>query len=178
MIDIKKYNYITGNMTDVSYAVNRIIYFLEIEGNNALLLHSNRYIKSTNMKYLYSNKIEFSSFESFVEVISNTGNIFKVDILILDFWHLEVDQIMRYKIELDKLVDIKFVILARSFHYKKSDDINDFHIRSESNEFTFEPTEYVITDNISGWSSTISNLATSYIRDKKIEQIFNKDSDC
>ena len=35
--------------------------------------------------------------------------------------------------------------------------------------------EYLITDKISGWSSNLSGLTKSYIRDKKIDQLFNKD---
>ena len=34
---------------------------------------------------------------------------------------------------------------------------------------------HLITDKISGWSSNLSGLTKSYIRDKKIDQLFNKD---
>ena len=36
MIPIKKSNYITGNPSDVSYALSRIISFLETDGRNGL----------------------------------------------------------------------------------------------------------------------------------------------
>ena len=116
-------------------------------------------------------KVEFDNLTHFEELLSNKGNLFRVDLLVFDFWHLNVSSIIEYKSYIDKL-NIDYIILAKEFHYKSSDDVNDFHIKVESKESYV--TEYSITDKISGWSSSLSGLTKSYIRDKKIDQLFNK----
>jgi hypothetical protein len=172
MIQIKKCNYITGNPSDVSYAVNKIIDFLEIEGRNPVLFcKPKRSSSGSTLKYLMNNKIEFDNLVQFEELISDKGNLFRVDLLIFDFWHLNVSSIIEYKSYIDKL-GIDYIILAKEYHYKSSDDVNDFHIKVESRESY--KTEYLLTDKISGWSSNLSGLTKSYIRDKKIDELFNK----
>ncbi len=116
-------------------------------------------------------KIEFHNLNHFEELLSNKGKLFRVDLLVFDFWHLNVSSIIEYKSFIDKL-NIDYIILAKEYHYKSSDDVNDFHIKIESKELHIN--EYLITDKISGWSSNLSGLTKSYIRDKKIDQLFNK----
>jgi hypothetical protein len=171
MIEVKRCNYITGNPSDVSYAVKKIVDFLEIEGRNPLLLYKP---SESNIKYFLSTKIEFNNLNQFIEVIHDKSKLFRVDLLIFDFWHLSVSSIIEYKSHIDNL-GIDYIILAKEYHYKSSDDVNDFHVKSERKE-SFS-NEYWITDKISGWTSDLSGLTKSYIRNKKIDDIFNKDSE-
>ena len=172
MIQVKRCNYITGNPSDVSYAVNRIVDFLEMEGRNPVLFCKPKKSSSgSTIKYLMDPKIEFNNLNHFEELLSNKGKLFRVDLLVFDFWHLNVSSIIEYKSYIDKL-NIDHIILAKEYHYKSSDDVNDFHIKIESRELHIN--EYLITDKISGWSSNLSGLTKSYIRDKKIDQLFNK----
>ena len=64
MIPIKKSNYITGNPSDVSYALSRIVTFLETDGRNPLLICKPRSSNSakTQLIYFLDNKIEFDNF--------------------------------------------------------------------------------------------------------------------
>ena len=173
MIQIKRCNYITGNPSDVSFAVNKIVNFLEMEGRNPVLFcKPKRSSSGSTIKYLMDPKIEFHNLNHFEELLSNKGKLFRVDLLVFDFWHLNVSSIIEYKSFIDKL-NIDYIILAKEYHYKSSDDVNDFHIKIESKELHIN--EYLITDKISGWSSNLSGLTKSYIRDKKIDQLFNKD---
>ena len=173
MIQIKRCNYITGNPSDVSFAVNKIVNFLEMEGRNPVLFcKPKRSSSGSTIKYLMDPKIEFHNLNHFEELLSNKGKLFRVDLLVFDFWHLSVSSIIEYKSFIDKL-NIDYIILAKEYHYKSSDDVNDFHIKIESKELHIN--EYLITDKISGWSSNLSGLTKSYIRDKKIDQLFNKD---
>ena len=173
MIQVKRCNYITGNPSDVSYAVNKIVNFLEMEGRNPVLFcKPKRSSSGSTIKYLMDPKIEFHNLNHFEELLSNKGKLFRVDLLVFDFWHLNVSSIIEYKSFIDKL-NIDYIILAKEYHYKSSDDVNDFHIKIESKELHIN--EYLITDKISGWSSNLSGLTKSYIRDKKIDQLFNKD---
>jgi hypothetical protein len=172
MIQVKRCNYITGNPSDVSYAVNRIVNFLEMEGRNPVLFCKPKKSSSgSTIKYLMDPKIEFDNLNHFEELLSDKGKLFRVDLLVFDFWHLNVSSIIEYKSLIDKL-NIDYIILAKEYHYKSSDDVNDFHIKIESRELHVN--EYLITDKISGWSSSLSGLTKSYIRDKKIDQLFNK----
>ena len=173
MIQVKRCNYITGNPSDVSFAVNKIVNFLEMEGRNPVLFcKPKRSSSGSTIKYLMDPKIEFHNLNHFEELLSNKGKLFRVDLLVFDFWHLSVSSIIEYKSFIDKL-NIDYIILAKEYHYKSSDDVNDFHIKIESKELHIN--EYLITDKISGWSSNLSGLTKSYIRDKKIDQLFNKD---
>ena len=59
MIEIKRCNYITGNPSSVSYAVKKIVDFLDMEGRNPVLFCKPRNSNSvaTNLKYLIDPKI-------------------------------------------------------------------------------------------------------------------------
>lgn len=170
MIQIKKCNYITGNSSDVSYAIKKIIDFLEMEGRNVFLFCS----KSSTLKYLIDPKMEFNNIEHFKELINNKSNLFRVDLILFDFWNLNVSSIIEYKEIIDK-INIDYIILAKEYHYKLSEDINDYHVKIESGKDYHN--EYLITDKISGWTSNLENLTKSYIRNKKIDDIFNKDDE-
>jgi hypothetical protein len=176
MIEIKRCNYITGNPSDVSYAVKKIVDFLDMEGRNPVLFckPSSSNSTATTLKYLMDPKINFNNIEDFTEVLNNKGNLFRVDLLVFDFWHLSVSSIIEYKQVIDKL-NIDYIILAKEYHYKSSEDINDYHVKTESRELYHS--EYSITDKISGWTSNLENLSKSYIRNKKIDDIFNKDDE-
>jgi len=174
MIEIKRCNYINGNPSDVSYDVKKIVDFLDMEGRIPVLFCKPRSSNSTatTLKYLMEPKINFNNIEDFTEVLNNKGNLFRVDLLVFDFWHLSVSSIIEYKQVIDKL-NIDYIILAKEYHYKSSEDVNDYHVKIESRELYHN--EYSITDKISGWTSNLENLSKSYIRNKKIDDIFNKD---
>ncbi len=174
MIPLKKCNYITGDINSVSHAVTRIISFLDDDGRNSLLFCKPRSSNSTNtsLKYFIDNKFEFNNYEDFKNIIGTDGNLFRVDLLIFDFWHLNLSSIIEYKILIDKL-NIDYIIVAKEYHYKSSDDVTDYHVKSEIKDIK---SEYWITDKISGWTSELDSLKKSYIRDKKINQVINKDS--
>jgi len=76
MIQIKRCNYITGGPSDVSYAVKKIVNFLEMEGRNTFLFcksKSSNY-NGTTLKYLMEPKIEFNNLEHFTELINNKSS--------------------------------------------------------------------------------------------------------
>jgi hypothetical protein len=178
MIPIKRSNYITGNSSDVSYALNRIVSFLETDGRTPLLICKSRNSNTskTSLTYLLDNKIEFDNFLEFKMILENRSNLFRVDLLIFDFWGLSVSTIIEYRSIIDKL-NIDYIIVAKEYHYKMSDDVGDYHIKHEIKENKnfqsgYSPQKYYITDNISGWTSELSDLSKSWIRDKKIDQIF------
>jgi hypothetical protein len=171
MIPIKKCNFITGQKNDIIIGSNLIINFLELNGRNYLLLTND--FSST----LLSNKYIFNNLSEFKEIINNKSKLFRIDLLVFDFMNLSMSDVIEYKKEIDKL-DITHIILAKQYYYKSSDDITDYHIRTE---FEFDKNKIssdfksriIITDNINKWSSDLENLIKSYIRSVKIDNLFN-----
>jgi len=175
MIEIKRNNYFTGDVNSVSSGVKDIVNFLELAGRNYLLLTpprnkpSHLHNQSNTIKYYLDNQFNFNNFDEFVSIIENKSNLFRVDLLVLDFWHLNSTQITNWKREVDKL-DIDCFIIGREYHYKTSDDVTDYHLRYEYKRM--DKNELFITDNINKWTATLESLIKSYRRDKKIDDIF------
>ena len=73
MIQIKKYNYITGDTTAVSFGVSKIIDFLDLDGRNILLICKQRgNSNSTGLNYLYHNKKESTFIIKLITIQSYT----------------------------------------------------------------------------------------------------------
>lgn len=176
MIEIKKCNYFTGDNNSISDGIKDIVNFLELAGRNYLLLTPPRnhdIDKSTQtntIKYYLENQINFNNFNEFIEIIENDGNLFRVDLLILDFWHLTPNEISIWKKEID-ILGLDHLIIAKEYHYKSSDDVTDYHLRRE---YKTRKSELFVTDNINKWTATLESLIKSYRRDKKIDDIFGE----
>jgi len=176
MIQLKRCNYITGESNDLGFVVSDIIKFLENDGRTPLLfcpddLSVGNY--GTSIKHFLNNQFVFKNIEHFKKIISNKSNLFRVDLLVFDFYHLKPWFLSDYKKIIDEL-DIDHIIIAKEYHYKTTDDVNDFHVRKEYKDLHKNETH--ITDNINKWSSTLKSLSISYIRDKKIDNIFGDNS--
>lgn len=173
MIELKRCNYITGDTTSVSFGVSKIVKFLELAGRNIILLTRPKTSSTTSLKYLIHNKLEFQNYDQFKSLTSDAGNLFRIDLVVADLWHLKVSGIIEYKAILDNL-GIDYIILAREYHYKESDNVTDYHIKKEAQGSSYNDS-YIITNKINGWSTDIESLIKSYIRDKKIDGIIGED---
>lgn len=168
MIDLKKCNYITGDPLCVSYGVNKILKFFELEGRTILLITTSRQTTSTTLKYLFNNRVEYSDYNTFKSILEDKGKLFRVDLIVADLWQLKnIANIGEYTKLLSES-GIDHIVLARQYHYKDTDSVNDFHITRESSGIG---DKYTINDSISNWSADIDSLIKSYIRDKKIDGI-------
>lgn len=177
MVDLKKYNYFTGDVSEVGSGVSQIVNFFDLAGRNYILFTP--YRPSSSSKYhdlcLYhylNNKIEFGNFDDFSEKINDKSNLFRVDLLVFDFWSITKNNMWKYISEIDK-IGLDSIIVAKEFHYKTGDDVNDFHIRKEYKDF--HKVDTWITDKIKNQTATIDSLKKSYIRDKKLEYLFGND---
>lgn len=173
MIPLKKCNFITGDINSVSFALTKVISFLEDDGRNSILFSRPKRSSSndTSLKYLISNKIEFVGLQDLENLLFTPGNLFRVDLIIFDFWHLNLSALLEYKKIIDRL-EIDHIIVAKEYHYKNTEEVTDYHITSEIKGRN--RSHFWISDKISGWTSNLEDLSTSYIRDKKITQIINK----
>lgn len=186
MIELKRCNYFTGDIACVSNAVNSIVKFLELDGRNPILFTPPKPIsvksKSvTNLIYYLNPQVIWHDFEEFKSMIEDPANRFRVNLMIFDFWTLSRGLIPKYKELIDKL-DIDYIIVAKEYIYKDSDDVTDFHVKTEYKDlsawsnsgYMSTRSETWITNKIDGWTATLDSLKTGYIRDKKIDDIFNK----
>lgn len=178
MIIIKRCNYITGDILDISSGVKQIVEFLELSGRICLLVTNGKPKNSINISSLYSylsNQYIFDDIDDFINIINDKSNFLGADILIFDFWNLSRYLILDYKKEIDKL-GIDHIIVAKEYHYKSTDDVTDYHLRREYKENWSLPSPFkeriVVTDNINKWTSNFEDLVKSYIRDKKIDNLF------
>lgn len=181
MIQLKKCNYFTGEMSHVSSAISSIVRFLEVDGRNPVLFTppkpTSKTGSVTNLIYSMNPQIVWSGYDEFKEKIEDSSSLFRVNLIVLDFWNLNRAQILKYK-ELVDATGIDHIIAAREYIYKDSDDVADFHVKNEYKEFmnslTGHKSETWLTNKVDGWSATLDSLKTGYIRDKKIDDIFNK----
>jgi hypothetical protein len=66
-----------------------------------------------------------------------------------------------------------FIIVAKEFHYKSTDDVNDFLLQIEYKDL--HKSENWITDRINNSTTTLDSLKKTYIRDKKIQNLFGEE---
>lgn len=177
MVDLKKYNFFTGDKSALASGVSDIVKFLDLAGYNYILFTPPRPSFSDKIHDLclyhhLDNKIEFNNIDDFKDKILDKSNLFRVDLIVFDFWSKRKMDWSNYIKEIGDL-KYKFIIVAKEFHYKTGDDVNDFHIRTEYKE-KFK-TDIWLTDKINNTTATIDSLKKSYIRDKKIEHLFGDD---
>ena len=177
MVDLKKYNYFTGDISEVGSGVGQIVNFFDLAGRNYVLFTPHK--PSSSSKYhdicLYhylNNKIEFSNFDDFFQKINDKSNLFRVDLIVFDFWSISKNNMWQFISEIDKL-KIDAVIVAKEFHYKTGDDVNEFHIRKEYKDL--HKVDTWITDKINNSTATIESLKLAYIRDKKLQHLFDNE---
>jgi hypothetical protein len=176
MVPLKRYNYFTGDISAVAYGVSDIVKFFELAGDNYILITPEKPKESSGSLCLYhhlDNKLIFSDFNNFSELIMNKSNLFRVDLLVFDFWNLCKEELCKYKNIIDCL-ELKSIIVAKEYNYKTTDDVTDYHLRREYKGGY--KSETWITDNINNTSYTIDSLKKSYIRDKKIDHLFGDEN--
>jgi hypoxanthine phosphoribosyltransferase len=180
MIDVKRCNYICGqSSTDVMHGVKQIVNFLEIAGRNYLLITNTNSEEISKIHTLLKNYYTYNDIQEFENILNDKSKLFRVDLLIFDFWDLSFDSIHRYKKIIDKL-NIDYIIVANNYWYKSTEGVNDYFLVRElkSNWTKLPPTDFVseirITDKINKWTSTLDELKLSYIRNKKLENLFKK----
>jgi hypothetical protein len=177
MVDLKKYNYFTGDKSSVAYGVSDIVNFLDLAGYNYILFTPPKPTTSNKIYDLclyhhLNNKIEFDNLNDFRNKISDKSNLFRVDLIVFDFWGIKKMNWSEYFKEIENLSQ-KFIIVSKEFQYKSTDDVNDFLLQTEYKDL--HKTENWLTDKINGTTATIESLKRSYIRDKKLEHLFGNE---
>jgi hypothetical protein len=177
MVDLKKYNYFTGDKSSVAYGVSDIVKFLDLAGHNYVLFtppkpsESNK-IHDLCLYHYLDNKIEFDNLEDFKNKITDKSNLFRVDIIVFDFWSKKKMNWYPF-LDIINSLPYKFIIVSKEFQYKSTDDVNDFLIQMEYKDL--HKSDNWLTDRINKTTATIDSLKKAYIRDKKIEHLFGNE---
>lgn len=174
MIDLKKYNYFTGDKSSVATGVSEIVKFLELAGHNYVLFTPPKPIDSSKvydicLYHYLDNKIEFKGIDDFKDKISDKSNLFRVDLIVFDFWSIKK---MNWSYYLNEIANLSqnSIIVAKEFEYKTTDNVNDFLLQTEYKDL--RKTDNWLTDKINKNTTTIDSLKKAYIRDKKLEHLF------
>ena len=97
MISLKKCNYFTGSASHVANAVSKIVKFLELDGYNHLLITPPKSSgsKETNTGIFRDlpGYLEFRSYDDFERLISDKGNLFRINLIVFDFWCLSLPRL-------------------------------------------------------------------------------------
>jgi hypothetical protein len=173
MIEIKKYNYFTGdNPNQISQGIYEIVKFLELTGLTYLLITPDYIRGKSILHHHFDNKISFKDLSDFIDILSDKSNFFRLDLVVFDFWSLSKADFWYYKEEILKL-DLKYFIVSREYGYSDSEDVNDFIIRREYRlDGIDNHSEIWLTDKIDKTTVSLDSLKKSYIRDKKIGYLF------
>jgi hypothetical protein len=182
MIFLKKYNFFTGTPNHISSVLLEVVNFLEVDNYNYVLFTPNKE-KSCGLIYGLHSCILFNNFEEFEELVNDKSNLFRVNLIVIDLYQYKSHQVTNFLKVIEKL-DYKFIIIAKEYHYKSTDDVNDFHVEIKYNldpnittPTSFNATRNLqskfIKDNINGWTTELDKLKGAYIRDKKIDSLFD-----
>jgi len=180
MIELKKCNYITG--TDkhaVSFGLSRIVDFLETAGRNPILITQPKNYsdnKTTASYILKINQFNFKNIGEFEDIVNNKSNLFRVDLIILDAWNFSLPLVLQYKSVLDEL-DISYIIISDKYHYVEGDKETMIY-KIDKGEYTNRyEYDFIVTEVVNNWKSSLDDLIKSYRRDKKIDDLFGNSED-
>lgn len=180
MIELRKINYISGDDQSISFGLSKVVDFLEMDGRNPILLSKplSSNLDSSTLRYLAGcSQFYYISYNDFNKLLTKS-NLFRVDLIIVDLLHLKSHQLDNY-IKLLNTLNIDYIIISNDYKYIQSENILEYFfeietINNHGNPLMFDSL-YWITSKTDGWRINIDDLITTYIRDKKISGIIDKD---
>lgn len=172
MLDIGKNNLFISTDTG-QYIVSRMIGNYDLMGLNCL------YLDRTCEINVNCSAIDYCSYDEIPKILEN--NLFRVDIII-------VEMAKNFKIALDmirEVTDLPVILIGRNlddFYRLDSFDYIYEMYREKDDNFIFDTKNYLenflnnsyIKDVKNDSVSSLKNLETEYIRDKKLELILKK----
>lgn len=172
MIDLKKENYIYGDSESLSYGVPQILNFFDSIGKNMLFLYKKS--NKNNLRYFVNfNKIEFTDYDSFLNILEDKGNLFRVNLVVLDLFNQTSTFDVNNYIKILKENNIDFIVITKkefSIFNNLNSSINKLR-RSHLNQ-----EEVVITNIKKDETYFLKDYKKSYIRNIKIEQLLNNNN--
>jgi hypothetical protein len=180
MLDLKKYNWVScGDMRSLAPAgfLKQILSFLEMEGfvYFALLPQHN----NSSLGHFIENWKLFNDREHLEEIVADSGNFFRVNLIVLDLMFCKSARQAKSYLDLLTNLDCQFIILISDWEPPKSDDSNFCEIKyvmykdsTSGGGFSLGgmnmKSHILVTHKWEGWESNLEDLRLAYVRDKKI----------
>lgn len=180
MLDLGKYNWVScGDMISLAPAgfLKQVLPFLEMEGfvYFALLPQYN----NSSLGHFIENWKLFKDREHLEEIVADSGNFFRVNLVVLDLMFCKSAKQAKSYLDLLTNLDCQFIILISDWEPSKSDDSNFWEIKyvmykdsTSGGGFSLGgsnmKSHILVTHKWEGWESNLEDLRLAWIRDKKI----------
>lgn len=181
MIDLKKFNYFSGEESAVGKAVYQICQMHELAGNMSILFHSRNGSEiglhhSMQPAHTYRTDAELSG------MLHDAGLLFRADIVVIDAWKMKSERL--YSV-IGQLKDFapNFIIMSESYHViKNSENVAEYTVQSNilhSKQrnvagISMPIRETLIMSKTENWSATTDELKASFVRDKRLDDLLGE----
>jgi hypothetical protein len=181
MIDLKHFNYFSGEESAVGKAVYQICQMQELAGNMAILFHSRNggeigLHHSLQPAHTYRTYVDLST------MLADEGLLFRADIVVIDAWKMKSDQIDQIVGQV-KNMKICLIIMAQSYHVVvNNENVSEYTVHSNLVEGKYKSyqgiqipiRDILIKSKTDGWSATTDDLKASFIRDKRLDDLLGE----
>ena len=185
MLDLKRFNYFSGEENAVSKAVLQICQMHELAGNMAILFyfeHNNKIGLNYHMHpaHAYRTNAELSN------MLNDKGLLFRSDIVVIDAWEMNVEALDRIVNQVKDLA-IYFIIMTQSYHVvSNNENVSEYTAHSNLVEGKYKTVvglghgiqipirDTLIKSKTDGWSATTDDLKASFIRDRRLDDLLGE----
>ena len=181
MIDLKHFNYFSGEENAVGKAVHQICQMHELAGNMAILFYFD-YSTKIGLQYQmqpahsYRTNIELSN------MLADKGLLFRSDIIVIDAWDMNSTDLDRI-IEQAKDLSPKLIIMSQSYHVVvNNENVSEYTVHSNLVEGKYKSYQSIqipirdilIKSKTDGWSATTDDLKAAFVRDKRLDDLLGE----
>jgi len=190
MIDLKRFNYFSGEESAVGKAVHQICQMQELAGNMSILFHS-RNGGEIGLHHSLQPAHTYRTYVDLLTMLADEGLLFRADIVVIDAWKMKSDNIDQI-VDQVKSMKIRFIIMAQSYHVVvNSENVAEYTAHSNLVEGKYrtipsgthsgfgQSTQIPIRDTLiksktENWSATTEELKAAYIRDKRLDDLLGE----
>lgn len=181
MIDLKKFNYFSGEESAVGKAVHQICQMHELAGNMSILFHS-RTGGEIGLHHSMQPAHSYRTEVDLLAMLADKGVMFRADIVVIDAWKMKSDRLDRVVSRMKDLGHL-FIIMSQSYHVvANNDEVAEYTAQSNIVEgkqrnvvgFSVPLRETRIKSKTENWSATTDELKSAFVRDKRIDDLLGE----
>lgn len=178
MIDLKKFNYFSGEDSAVSKAVCKICQMHELCGRNVMLFY-NDHSSTFALQYQMQPAHEFKTVENVTSMLDDKSLLFRVDLVVIYAYGLSAEMVDRIARHI-KDFEIDFIFAAESYRVvTNSADVAEYTVHSNLIQgktktiagMSMPLKEIRIKSKTDGWSATVEELKASFVRDRRLDDL-------
>lgn len=180
MIDLRKFNYFTGEESAVGKAVYQICQIHELAGSMCILFHS-RAGSEIGLHHSMQPAHSYHTDSDLLMMLADEGLMFRADIVVIDAWKMSSVRLDRIVSKIKDLGHL-FIIISQSYHVVSGDEIAEYTAQSNIVEgkqrnvtgFSVPLKETRIKSKTENWSATTEELKASFVRDKRLDDLLGE----